>query len=186
MTDQPKAPKSVQTALNAWHQIEIWIAVLAFGAIAILLIYDVILREAIMPALAAIGIDARSLILYGSQKIAVFLLIIGAFVGIGIATWTGAQLVPKIGHRLVPARWNNAADRIADAVTFAFLVAVTVIAAMFVYDSFQSGQLGSTGVRIEVWKIQIALPFGFASAALRYLAFCIWPSLRPEQGESLE
>lgn len=186
MSDKRTAPAGVRTALALWHQVEVWVAVLAFSAIAVLLIYDVVLREAVMPLLAAVGIDGRALILYGSQKIAVFLLVIGAFTGIGIATWTGAQLVPKVGHHLVPARWNHSADRLADLVTFAFLAAVTAVAGAFVYDSFQSGQLGSTGVRIAVWKIQIAIPLGFASAALRYLAFAIWPGLRPEHGDGLE
>lgn len=180
------APRKVRTFLAVWHSVEVWIAVLAFSAIALLLIYDVVLREAIMPLLGGIGIDGRSLVLYGSQKIAVYLLIFGAFAGIGIATWTGAQLVPKVGERVFPRDWDVSANRIADIFTFAFLTAVTVIAAMFVYDTYLSGQRGSSGVSIEIWKVQIALPLGFASAAMRYLAFAIWPDLRPEDGETLE
>ena len=139
-----------------------------------------------MPLLGLFGIDGRSLALYGSQKISVYLLVIGAFTGIGIATWTGAQLVPKVGHRLFPQTWGPAANRIADVISFAFLCAVTTIAAIYVYDTYLSGQRGSTGVNIEIWKVQIALPIGFGSAALRYLAFAIWPDLRPEDGETLE
>ncbi len=186
MTEAKPTPKAIRTSLALWHQIEVWVAVLAFSSIAVLLIYDVFIREAAIPALGLAGIDGRFLLLYGSQKIAVFLLIIGAFTGIGIATWTGAQLVPKVGHKLVPDRWNTEANRFADLVTFLFLMAVTAVAANFVYDTFLSGQRGSTGVRIEVWKIQIAIPLGFASAALRYLAFALWPDLRPEDGDSLE
>lgn len=186
MQSAAPAPAKVRSFLAIWHSVEVWIAVLAFSAIALLLIYDVLLREALMPLLALFGIDGRDLILYGSQKIAVYLLVVGAFTGIGVATWTGAQLVPKVGHHLIPARWDAQANRIADAIAFAFLAAVTVIAAIYVYDTYLSGQRGSSGVSIEIWKVQIALPIGFGSAALRYLCFAIWPDLRPEEGETLE
>lgn len=180
------APARVRSFLDLWHAVEVWIAVLAFSAIALLLIYDVVLREALMPLLSLAGIDGRGLVLYGSQKIAVYLLVVGAFTGIGIATWTGAQLVPKVGHRLFAGRWDVQANRVADGVSFVFLSAVTAIAALYVYDTYLSGQRGSSGVNIEIWKVQIALPLGFGSAALRYLAFAIWPDLRPEEGETLE
>lgn len=180
------APARIRSLLAIWHSIEVWVAVTAFSAIALLLIYDVLLREALMPLLGLFGFDGRGLVLYGSQKIAVYLLVVGAFTGIGIATWTGAQLVPKVGHRLVPKHWDQTANRIADFMTFAFLTAVTVVAAIYVYDTYLSGQRGSSGVSIEIWKVQIALPIGFASAAMRYLAFAIWPDLRPEDGETLE
>jgi TRAP-type C4-dicarboxylate transport system permease small subunit len=186
MRDVSPAPRKVRLYLDTWHQVEVWIAVAAFSAIALLLIYDVILREALMPLLQYVGVDGRGLVLYASQKVGVYLLIIGAFTGIGIATWTGAQLVPKIGHRLFPEAWDVPANRIADLVTFAFLTAVTVIASLYVYDTYLSGQRGSSGVSIEVWKVQIAIPIGFASAAWRYLAFAIWPDLRPAEGETLE
>lgn len=180
------APPRVRSFLAGWHAVEVWVAVLALSAIAILLIYDVLLREALMPLLALFDIDGRPLTLYGSQKISVYLLVIGAFTGIGIATWTGAQLVPKVGYKLFPKTWSTTANRIADALSFAFLCAVAAVAAIYVYDTYLSGQRGSTGVSIEIWKVQIALPIGFASAAMRYLAFAIWPDVRPEDGETLE
>lgn len=186
MPEAPPVPRKVRLFLDTWHRIETWIAVAAFSAIALLLIYDVLLREALMPALEVFDIDGRGLVLYGSQKIAVYLLIVGAFAGIGIATWTGAQLVPKVGDRLFPDRWDGAANRIADLVTFVFLSIVTIIAALYVHDTFLSGQRGSSGVRIEVWKVQVAIPLGFASAAMRYLCFAIWPGLCPEDGETPE
>lgn len=144
------APAVVRKGLDLWHKAETWIAIVAFCAIAVILIYDVLVREAVIPLLAVIGVEGRGLVLYGSQKIAVYLLVAGAFAGIGIATWTGAHLVPKVGFRAVPARFDDLANRLADLTTFLFLVAVTVIAAAFVAESFESGQRASGGVRIEV------------------------------------
>ena len=179
-------PTWVRRGLDLWHRAETWIAVLAFTAIALILINDVLVREMVIPLLASLGLEGRGLVIYGSQKIAVYLLVAGAFAGIGIATWTGAQLVPKVGYKAVPAHYDHVANRVADLTAFLFLVAVTVVAASFVAGSFVSGQRAPGGLRIEVWKVQIAIPLGFPSAAIRYLAFVIWPGLRPEQGDSLE
>lgn len=180
------APERVRSFLSIWHQVEVWIAIIAFSAIAVLLIYDVLLREAFTPLMELVGMDGRKFVLYGSQKISVYLLVVGAFTGIGIATWTGAQLVPKVGHHLFPEHWGPMTNRVADLFSFLFLTAVAIIAAFYVYDTYLSGQRGSSGVAIEIWKVQIALPLGFASAALRYLAFALWPDLRPDDGETLE
>jgi hypothetical protein len=32
---------------------------------------------------------------------------------------------------------------------------------------------------IPIWPIQLAIPLGFLSAAMRYFFFAIWPALRP-------
>lgn len=181
-----ETPASVKTTLGLWHTLETWVALIAFSVITILLIYDVVLREIAIPVLSFINVDARFLVLYGSQKIAVFMLVWGAFVGIGIATWCGAQLVPTVLFGIVPSSWNARMNRLADVVTAFFLLGVTVVATLFVIGSFQTGQRASGGVPIEVWKVQIAIPLGFASAMLRYFAFAIWPDLRPNNGDSLE
>ncbi len=40
-----------------WHRAEVWIAILAFSAIALLRIYDVLAHEALTPLLAAFGFE---------------------------------------------------------------------------------------------------------------------------------
>lgn len=186
MSSSASSPPGVRTALDYWHRAEVWVATIAFGGIAVILVYDVLVREAVIPLLTAAGFEARHLVLFGSQKIALFLLMWGAFAGIGIATWVGAQLVPKVAFKAVPEAWNDRMNRIADLVTTLFLIGVTIVASIFVAESFQSGQIASGGVRVQVWLVQLAIPVGFASAALRYLAFLIWPDLRPQDGDSIE
>jgi hypothetical protein len=34
-------------------------------------------------------------------------------------------------------------------------------------------------INISAWPIQMAIPVGFISAALRYFVFAAWPSVRP-------
>ena len=184
--DQRSAPPWVGHTLRLWHQLEVWIAVLAYSAIAVILVYDVISREVLVPALGALGLGDIRVVLYGSQKLAVYLLVFGSFAGIGIATWTGAQLIPQVGFKAVPASWNDFMNRMADIVTALLLCGLTYIAAKFVGESFASGQQGSGGLQIPIWKVQIAIPIGFASAAIRYWAFVIWPQTRPENVGGME
>ena len=186
MSSSASTPQAVRTILDVWHRAEVWIAVIAFGGIAVILTYDVLIREAVIPLLSLAGMEGRFLVLFGSQKIALFLLMYGAFAGIGIATWVGAQLVPKILFKIVPDHWDTPMNRIADGMTTLFLAAVTVVATLFVIESARFGQVATGGVRSQVWLVQLAIPLGFGSAAIRYLAFVIWPSVRPSDGDSLE
>ena len=179
------APPVVQTVLRVWHKIECWIAVLAFSFIALVLMIDVIGREFYGPVMSMLGFQVGATGLFGSQKLAVFALVIGSFAGIGIATATGVHLVPRIAFKWVPASWSAHMDRIADVFTGLFLLAVTWYGVVFVIASKESGVLAAV-INVSAWPIQMAIPLGFASAALRYFAFAIWPAVRPVPPEFQE
>ena len=55
----------------------------------------------------------------------------------------------------------------------------------FVIASKESGVLAAV-INVSAWPIQMAIPLGFASAALRYFIFAIWPGARPELPEFQE
>jgi TRAP-type C4-dicarboxylate transport system permease small subunit len=172
------APPAVQAVLRVWHKIECWIAVLAFSFIALVLMIDVIGREFYGPLMSMLGFKVGATGLFGSQKLAVFALVIGSFAGIGIATATGVHLVPRVAFKWVPTSWSPHMDRIADVFTGLFLLGVAWYGVLFVIASKESGVL-ATVINMSAWPIQTAIPLGFASAALRYFAFAIWPALRP-------
>ena len=174
----PPAPPSVVRLLHGWHRIECWIAVLAFSFIAAVLVIDVLGREFYGPLMTSLGFKVGATGLFGSQKLAVFALVIGSFCGIGIATATGVHLVPRIGFGWVPSAWAPQIDRLADLVTGLFLLGVTWFSVLFVLGSRQSGVLAAV-INVSAWPIQTAIPLGFASAALRYLLFAAWLALRP-------
>lgn len=171
--------------LVAWHRAECWIAVLAFSFIAAVLVIDVLGREFYGPLMTVLGIKVGATGLFGSQKLAVFALVIGSFAGIGIATATGVHLVPRIGFGWVPARLSPQVNRLADLVTGLFLLGVTYYAVLFVLGSRASGVLAAV-INVSAWPIQLAIPLGFLSAALRYLLFARWPALRPAPPEFQE
>lgn len=181
----PPAPPALVSLLAGWHRVECWIAVLAFTFIAAVLVIDVLGREAYGPVMTLLGVKVGATGLFGSQKLAVFALVIGSFAGIGIATATGVHLVPRIGFKWLPAAWSPQVDRIADVVTGLFLLGVTWYGVVFVLASKQSGVLASV-INVSAWPIQMAIPLGFASAALRYFAFAAWPALRPVPPEFQE
>ena len=181
----PAAPPGLQALLGTWHRLECWLAVLCFSFIALVLVIDVLGRELYGPVMTLLGQQVGATGLFGSQKMAVFALVIGSFAGIGIATATGVHLVPRLAFGWVPAAWGPAMDRLADLVTGLFLLGVAWYGVQFVLASKASGVLAAV-INISAWPIQMAIPLGFVSAALRYLIFAAWPAVRPAPPEFQE
>jgi TRAP-type C4-dicarboxylate transport system permease small subunit len=181
----PGAPAPVRRLLEAFHRTECAIAVGALSFIALLLIVDVAGREFLYPLLAQLGIDIGPTGIYGAQKIAVFALVLATYAGIGVATASAAHLVPGIAFRAVPARWSARMDRIADGLSGVLLLGAAWYGAQFVGGSFTTG-LRAPMLQWFVWPFQLAIPLGFASAALRYLCYALWPELRPVRKQPSE
>lgn len=179
------APPAVAALLRGWHRAECWLAVACFAFIAAVLVIDVVGRELYGPLMRLLGLQVGATGLFGSQKLAVFALVIGSFAGIGIATATGVHLLPRLGFRWVPASWGPAMNRIADVVTGLFLLGVAWYGVVFVVASKNSGVLAAV-INVSAWPVQAFIPLGFASAALRYFVFALWPALRPVPPEFQE
>ena len=184
MQNQPEAATAGHAAPRAkliadlWHQLECWIAVAAFAFIAVILLLDVLGRELLGPAIRLLGFPATATGIFASQKLSIFALVIGSFAGIGIATATASHLVPRVGFGWIPASWEPWFDRLADAITGAFLVGVSYYAWIFVASSMAT-DLRAPVLDWSVWPIQLAIPIGFLSAAGRYFMYAAWPSIRP-------
>ena len=178
------APPWARKLMTVWHTVECWIAVAAFGFIALILLLDVLGRELLGPIVRLFGLKMATGI-FASQKMSVYALVVGSFAGIGIATATGSHLVPRVGFGWVPESWGPAIDRLADLITAVFLVAVTYYAFRFVRSSM-SIDLRAPVLGWPVWPFQLAIPLGFLSAAGRYFLFAMWPDLRPVPPEFQE
>ena len=158
---------------------------LAFSFIALVLCIDVVGRELYGPVMNYLGFKVGSTGLFGSQKLAIFALVIGSFCGVGIATATGVHLVPRLAFGWLPQRWSGDVDRIADLVSGLFLLGVAWYGIVFVLASKQSGVLAPV-INVSAWPIQMVIPLGFVSAAARYFFFARWPALRPKAPEFQE
>jgi TRAP-type C4-dicarboxylate transport system permease small subunit len=184
MTDHPagtpaaEAPAFARAVVAAWHRCECWIAVVCFGFIAVILLVDVLGREIVAPLLRASGMTVGALGVQGSQKLSVFALVIGSFLGIGIATATASHLTPRVAFGWVPRAWDALMNRLSDLIAAVFLLGVAWIAMKFVLSTRDAALLVPI-LGWKVWPIQLAIPIGFVSAAGRYLMFAIWPALRP-------
>jgi hypothetical protein len=173
-----RVPAAVRRALAGWHRCECTLAVAAIGVMAGVLVVDLVGREAIGPVARALGLPAGAIAIQGAPKVAVIALAVATYAGLGVASARGTHLVPRIAFGVLPARWRATVDRIADALTAAVLLAVAAAGALLVHGSFVLGTRMAT-LDTPVWIAQLALPAGFASAALRHAAFAAWPALRP-------
>jgi TRAP-type C4-dicarboxylate transport system permease small subunit len=178
-------PENVRRLMGAWHKGECWVAVIAFGFIATMLVLDVFGREFLGPLLRLLGFEPGATGIFSSQKLSIFALVIGSFAGIGIATATGAHIVPSFASGWVPPRWQHTYDRAVDLLTGLFLLGVVWFGFKFVGSSFKA-DLRAPVLGWPVWPIQLAIPLGFLSAAGRYLVYAAWPLLKPAPMEFQE
>lgn len=181
----PTPPEGVRRILDRWHSGECYLAVASFTLIAALLLMDVIGREFIGPVLHKLGLYSGPTGIFGSQRISVYALIIGSFAGIGIATATGSHLVPRVGFGWIPERFAPTIDRVADVITAVVLLGIAWYGVQFVLSS-KLTDLRAPVLDWPTWPFQLAIPLGFASAALRYLCYAAWPALRPVPPEFQE
>lgn len=179
------APPGIQRVLDVWHRAECWIAVGCFAFIALIMIVDVAGREVLGPVLNGLGIDIGPTGIFAAQRFAMIALIIGSFLGVGIATATASHLVPRVAFGWVPKAWGPTMDRLADAITGLFLLGFVWFGVVFVR-STAATELRMPVLDWLVWPIQMAIPLGFLSAALRYFVFAIWPAVRPKPPEFQE
>lgn len=153
-------------------------AVVAYATVAIVLVLDVLGREFLFPLTQALGIDGGPGGVFGASKIAVYALIVATYAGIGVAAATASHIVPRVGHFVVPRAWGPAVDRCADAVTAVLLLMAAFAGVLLVHGSWEMG-LRAPILAWPMWAVQLAMPLGFTSAALRYAGFARWPDLRP-------
>jgi TRAP-type C4-dicarboxylate transport system permease small subunit len=165
--------------------VECWVAVVCFSFIAIILVLDVLGREFVGPVFNFLGIDVGPTGIFASQRLSIYALVVGSFAGIGIATATGAHIVPSFASGWVPPRWQRTYDRAVDLLTGLFLVGVVWFGFKFVGSSFKT-DLRAPVLDWPVWPIQLAIPLGFLSAAGRYLIYAAWPVLKPAPMEFQE
>lgn len=177
-------PQWAQSLVFGWHRAECAVAVLAYSFIAVVLLVDVLGREILGPIYRAFEIKGQAGI-YGAAKMSVYALVVGSFIGIGIATATGTHLRPRVGFGWVPVAWGPALDRLSDLFSGLFMLGLTWYGWIYVESTMSAG-LRTPAFNIPIWPMQAAIPLGFLSAGLRYLFFFKWPVLRPQPPEFQE
>lgn len=138
----------------------------AFVVMAGALIVDVGMRE-----ITGAGV-------LGAPQVGVIGMIAVAMFGFGIAASQGAQLRPRFMDGVFPKAWGPALDRLADAITAAGFAGIGWLAIIMVAESARLGDVTSV-LRWPIWPMQTIIAVAFATNAVRYALFAIWPALRP-------
>jgi len=154
--------------LRILYVLETTVCVVCFVFVTLAILSDVIGRELI----------GRSI--FGSQRLAVLANAIVGLVSFSIVVGTGGHLRPSGVDKLVPRAWSPAMDRVADVVSALLCVGLAWFAALFVRDTHKFGET-MLSLPLPLWPVQLALPYTFLSAALRYLIFAAWPRYRPRE-----
>jgi len=158
--------KSVQNFLKALWTVEATICVLAFAGTSVALMADVLARE-----LFGNGI-------FGAQRFAVWANAISGLLGFALVTAERGHLRPQFADGLVPKSLQPHVERFGELLSAVICLVLAWFAVLFVLSSARLGERGMA-IPIEVWPIQLVLPWMFFSSALRHLAFFRWPGLRP-------
>jgi hypothetical protein len=157
--------------------------VAAFATIAGLMVADVAARDLLVPLVHALGYDGFRLAFPAAPKLALVALAVGTYAGIGVATATATHFVPRLGHGWLGAHRVEAVERAGEVLTAVLWLAAAGYAAVFVAGS-QATALRIALLDWPVWPVQLAMPLGFASAALRHLCHGLWPDTRPRRDEA--
>ncbi|WP_322867929.1 TRAP transporter small permease [Aquicoccus sp. G2-2] len=155
--------------LKALYRIEVTLAVIFYVVIVTLILTDVSLRELVGSSLQ------------GAQRESVYLMIITGFLGMALASATGRHLRPQFADGLIPERHAQTAQRVGNFIMFLIFATFGVYGVSFVEQAYAYQDM-ARAINFPLWILQLAIPYGCFSAALRYLLFFIAPDKEPQLG----
>jgi TRAP-type C4-dicarboxylate transport system permease small subunit len=164
-------PRWAERVLAYIFTLESVIAVAGYAVVAGLLVVDVALRELVGTSV------------YGAQRISVYVMIITGFLGLGLAAAQGRHLRPRFADGLIPTGLTRAATRLGDLIMTAVLLGFAWIGVRFVLEAHEFEDMARI-IGIPLWYLHLIVPHAFATTALRYALFALYPALRPEEVSS--
>jgi len=165
--------------------IEAFVASVCYILVALAIIVDVAAREFFNESI------------FGIQKIAVYLVITVAYVGMAMAAGQNKHLRPRFADNWAPASWRLFIERFSDllaAILFLFMagVAFQMLQNNFnhpewyamhirgpVWSSESGWKIATIGV--SEWMVRWVMVYGFFSTSFRYAVFFIRPDLKPAE-----
>ena len=156
----------MERLITGLRRIEAIIAAVAYAAVALLLMSDVIGREIFGQAFL------------GTQQIAVYAAIIAGFLGLTLATSDNSHLRPEFMD-FATNRFGAVVKRAGDGLSALFFFAAAYVAWTFVEISMQAGDRAPV-LFFVVWPLQLVIPYAFASAGVKHAVFALRPDLKPQ------
>jgi TRAP-type C4-dicarboxylate transport system permease small subunit len=148
--------------------IEAFLASTCYILVALAIILDIAAREFFQFSI------------FGIQRIAVFLVIAVAYIGMALAAGQNKHLRPRFADNWAPASWRLFIERFGDLLAAVLFTLMGVIAAQMVMTTYEYGW-DATVIRFPLWMVQWVMPYGFFSTAFRYAIFFIRPDLKPTE-----
>lgn len=156
----------LERLLKGVIRIESLVATISYGAVAALLIIDIVGRE-------VLGVT-----FLGLQQLAVYGAIIAGFLGLTLATSDNCHLRPAFLDFLSGPRYDAAFARLGDLLSGLFFIGAAVVALKFVQVSMELKDRAPV-LYFVLWPLQTIIPYAFASAAVKHLIFAVAPILKP-------
>jgi TRAP-type C4-dicarboxylate transport system permease small subunit len=113
-----------------------------------------------------------------AQKSAVYLMIWMGFVGACLTSAKGAHLRPEIADKLWRGVGKTLSQFLEQALIATFCGGMAYLAWDYVGESKTMGDL-SVVTGTPMWMIQAAIPYTFASMAIRHSFYAFFPGLKP-------
>lgn len=120
--------------------------------------------------------------IWGGQRIAVLLANSAALIGIAVAVALHRHIRPSVLDNVVPDQFVPLVNRVGNLVSASVMFCGAYFGALLVLDNKEMG-FTTPPLDLEIWIPQLALPYGLASAGLRYLIFAVQPELQPQEQE---
>jgi len=158
--------ETTRRVLKGLRYLEAFICVAAFSIAVLALMSDVIGREVFGHGV------------FGAQRVAVWATAVVGLVGFALVSSDAGHLRPQFADRWLPRSAEPGLNRVADVTSALICVFLGYYAVLFVRSSFELGERG-VGIPIELWPLQLILPWMFLSSAVRHLSFAVFPALKP-------
>ena len=120
--------------------------------------------------------------IWGGQRIAVLLANAAALIGIAVAVALHRHIRPSLLDKAVPSQFLPLLLKVGNLVSAVVMFFGAYYGAILVLDNKMMG-FTTPPLDLEIWIPMLALPYGLASAGLRYLIFAIQPELQPQEQE---
>lgn len=130
-----------------------------------------------------VGRELFGIGVFGAQRLAVYCMAVAGMLGFSYVVSQGGHVRVSIVDRIVPARFEQVAQRAADLVSAVVCAGLALGAFLFVRGSYELGEYSMT-LPMAVWTVQSVLPIAFALAALKYLLFAAVPGLASREGSA--
>lgn len=167
--DARHVPAPLRFIYNLIVKLETVVCYVAFIAGTVALVVDIFGREFLGQGV------------FGAQRVAVYCMAVAGIMGFSYVVSHGGHLRPTVLDKLIPAQYDAAASRLADAISCLLCLGLTYASYLFIYSTFAIGERDMT-LPVNIWTIQTVLVFAFGFSAIKFFIFVCAPAMRPQDG----